>query len=52
MKGMLKQLKKIYFYFSKLGLIDKNYKILDYGCGVGFLIKAFKKIRLQKNLWF
>lgn len=31
------------FYFKNLGLVKKNSKILDYGCAVGFLIKAFKK---------
>ena len=48
----VKTAEEIYFYFSKLGLIDKNYKILDYGCGVGFLIKAFKKIGFKKIYGF
>lgn len=31
------------FYFKNLGIVKKNSKILDYGCAVGFLIKALNQ---------
>lgn len=29
---------------SELNLINKNYSIIDYGCGTGHLVKAFKNL--------
>ncbi len=46
----IKTAEEINFYFSKLGLIESGSKILDYGCGVGFLINAFNKLGF-KNVY-
>jgi SAM-dependent methyltransferase len=35
---------EIYTNFSKFSLIDKDTKILDYGCSLGFLIKGFESL--------
>ena len=39
-----KMAEELYQSFNKIGLLDKNTKILDYGCAVGFLIKGFENI--------
>ena len=41
----LKMAEELYFYLTKFDILSKSTKILDYGCSVGFLIKAFKKIK-------
>ena len=38
----LKMAEELDFYLTKFGILSKSMKILDYGCSVGFLIKAFK----------
>ena len=39
-----KMAEELYQSFYKIGLLDKNTKILDYGCAVGFLIKGFENL--------
>ena len=36
------------FYLFKFGFISKKFKILDYGCSVGFLIRALNKLGYKK----
>ena len=44
----LKMAEELDFYLTKFGILSKSMKILDYGCSVGFLIKAFKKLGYKK----
>mgnify|MGYP001266412439 FL=1 len=46
----LKMAEELDFYLTKFGILSKSTKILDYGCSVGFLIKAFKKLG-YKNIF-
>jgi hypothetical protein len=39
--------REIAFALSAVGIINKNTKIIDFGCAVGFLVKAFREIRLD-----
>ena len=43
----LKMAEELDFYLTKFGILSKSMKILDYGCSVGFLIKAFKDVFLK-----
>ena len=45
-----KMAEELYQSFNKIGLLDKNTKILDYGCAVGFLIKGFENMGF-KNVY-
>lgn len=42
-----KTAEELYQTFYKVGLINKDTKILDYGCAVGFLIKGLENIGLK-----
>ena len=48
----LKMAEELDFYLTKFGVLSKSMKILDYGCSVGFLIKAFKKLGYKKIFGF
>ena len=48
----LKMAEELDFYLTKFGILSKSMKILDYGCSVGFLIKAFKKLGYKKIFGF
>jgi len=48
----LKMAEELDFYLTKFGILSKSTKILDYGCSVGFLIKAFKKLGYKKIFGF
>ena len=48
----LKMAEELDFYLTKFGVLSKSMKILDYGCSVGFLIKAFKKLGYKKTFGF
>ena len=45
-----KMAEELDFYLTKFGFLSKSMKILDYGCSVGFLIKALKKLGYKKIL--
>ena len=47
-----KMAEELDFYLTKFGFLSKSMKILDYGCSVGFLIKALKKIGYKKVFGF
>ena len=36
--------KELHEFLGRLGLINKNSKILDYGCAVGFLMEGFREL--------
>lgn len=40
------------FFSEKIKIINKNDKILDYGCAFGFLIQSFKKLGYKKIYGF
>ena len=48
----LKMAEELDFYLTKFGILSKSMKILDYGCIVGLLIKAFKKLGYKKIFGF
>ena len=48
----LKMAEELDFYLTKFGILSKSMKILDYGCSVGFLIKAFRKLGYKKIFGF
>ena len=48
----LKMAEELDFYLTKFGVLSKSMKILDYGCSVGFLIKAFKKLGYKRIFGF
>jgi len=43
-KKYIKHAKDITYLLESISLIDKNSKILDYGCAVGFLLEGFKEL--------
>ena len=45
-----KTAEELYQTLNRIGLLNKNTKILDYGCAVGFLIKGLENIGL-KNVY-